>query len=270
MSSGVYCITINDMYYVGSAKDFDVRLARHLKDLQNGNHHNVILQRCYDKHGEDYIHFEILEKVPYDKNFIVEREQYYINEYRNVYKNRCCNLADATFGDTLSNHPNRDCIIEKRTRALKEKNLKMGVQGRKIAYGRNCDKNGMFGKSHSKDVIKALKERCFSDDTRKKMSHSAKQKFENMPELKDNLSRLASGRTGEKNPFYGKKHSEKTKKKIAIKNKGRKPVNTVKISIDNVEYDSYNDASRKLNIPVVTIRHRCLSENKKFENYIVI
>jgi len=33
-------------------------------------------------------------------------------------------------------------------------------------------------------------------------------------ELKANLSKLASERTGEKNSFYGKHHSNETKKKI--------------------------------------------------------
>ena len=40
-----------------------------------------------------------------------------------------------------------------------------------------------------------------------------------------------------------------------------------KITIDNVVYESYHDASKKLNIPIVTIRWRCLSNNPKFINY---
>jgi hypothetical protein len=35
------------------------------------------------------------------------------------------------------------------------------------------------------------------------------------------MSEMAKLRTGDKNPFYGKKHSEKTKKQISDKNKGK-------------------------------------------------
>jgi hypothetical protein len=39
------------------------------------------------------------------------------------------------------------------------------------------------------------------------------------------------------------------------------------IIIDEVEYRSAGEASRLLNIPMVTIRWRVLSNNKKFEKY---
>ena len=51
---------------------------------------------------------------------------------------------------------------------------------------------------------------------------------------------------------------------------GKKPSNRIKLSIDGVIYDSYHDASKELNIPIVTIRWRCLSKNPKFDNYTLI
>lgn len=270
MIGGIYCITINDMYYIGSAKNFDKRLDRHLKNLDSKTHHNIILQRSYDKYGRDYLLFDILEHVPYEKDVIVEKEQHYIDEYKRLYGSRCCNLSSATFGDTISNHPNRDKIIERRTETLRETHHKMGSNGRKIAYGRSGDSNGMFGKNHSGDVVKKLKERDVTEETRNKMSVSAKQKFIDKPELIESLSYFASTRTGDKNPFYGKTHSAETKEKMRAKKIGTKPTNMIKISIDNIVYESYNDASRKLDIPVVTIRYRCLSQNKKFDSYVLL
>lgn len=56
-----------------------------------------------------------------------------------------------------------------------------------------------------------LKNRIFSDDTKKKMSDSAK----NRPPITENSRRkMSESRLGEKNHFFGKKHSEKTKQKI--------------------------------------------------------
>jgi hypothetical protein len=84
------------------------------------------------------------------------------------------------------------------------------------------------------------------------------------------LSIFASQRTGDKNPFFNKKHKLESKDKISIANKGKKPNNRIKISINDIIYDSYHDASKALNIPIVTIRWRCLSKNPNFINYKLI
>ena len=47
--------------------------------------------------------------------------------------------------------------------------------------------------------------------------------------------------------------------------KGRKPINTLKVIIDDVVYDSFSDASKVLNCAIATISNRCKSE--KFPNY---
>lgn len=70
------------------------------------------------------------------------------------------------------------------------------------------------------------------------------------------------------NPFYGKQHSEKTKNKIREKRTGvYNGSQNIPIVIDDVEYRSLGEASKILNIPMVTIRWRVKSNNKKFNNY---
>jgi group I intron endonuclease len=63
------------------------------------------------------------------------------------------------------------------------------------------------------------------------------------------------------------KHSEETKKKLSEKRKGVKPTNMKPVMIDNIIYESLAEASKILNIPMVTIRWRVRSNNKKFNNY---
>lgn len=86
-------------------------------------------------------------------------------------------------------------------------------------------------------------------------------------EMKENLSKVASTRTGEKNPFYGREHSEETKKKIALANKGKKPTNQRPVVIGGVEYPSATEASRQLNVVPATILHRIKSKNPKYDRY---
>lgn len=70
------------------------------------------------------------------------------------------------------------------------------------------------------------------------------------------------------NPFYGKQHSEKTKNNLREKKLGVYNGNqNIPIIIDGVEYRSSGEASKILNIPMITIRWRVKSNNKKFNNY---
>ena len=80
------------------------------------------------------------------------------------------------------------------------------------------------------------------------------------------ISDNAKLRIGEKNPFYGKTHSEETRKKISVKNMGKKPPNTKPLIIDNIKYSSANDASKILGIKSGTITHRCKSKNILYKN----
>jgi len=70
----------NGKIYIGSTIDYVGRQKRHLRRLTNGNHHSIILQRSWDKHGSDNFIFEVLEII-YDKGVLLEREQYYLDSY---------------------------------------------------------------------------------------------------------------------------------------------------------------------------------------------
>lgn len=60
--SGVYIITntANGNRYIGSSIDIYRRWTTHLRDLRKGIHGNQILQRAWNKYGEDKFEFAIL------------------------------------------------------------------------------------------------------------------------------------------------------------------------------------------------------------------
>jgi hypothetical protein len=74
-------------------------------------------------------------------------------------------------------------------------------------------------------------------------------------------------RSNTNNPFYGRTHSKEVIDKAKERMIGNIPLNSLPIVINDVNYESYNHASKCLNIPVTTIRWRVLSKNPKYKNY---
>jgi len=66
MKSGIYYIrcTGNGKIYVGQSYDIKPRWSSHLYELRQGKHYNIILQRSFDKYGEDSFEWNIITRVP--------------------------------------------------------------------------------------------------------------------------------------------------------------------------------------------------------------
>jgi group I intron endonuclease len=256
---GVYKISnIKDgRYYIGHSQNIEKRFKTHKYNLKRGKHINMFLQNSYNKYGLDSFTFEIIHKfdnvekskekeLEYLQNLEIRKELFNLN-----YNN--------DGGDMLSHHPNKKEIIEKRSETLKENNTKLTKEELKNKFGKNGEKNGMFGKTHTKEAreifSKIHKGNTYSlgikrsEETCKKMSEIAKQ------------------RIGEKNPFFGKVHSEETRKKISEKNLGKKPKNMIKIIVDDIIYNSIAEAGRQLGLNPVVVLWRLKSKNPNFDNY---
>lgn len=77
---GVYSIlhAASGKSYVGSAVHLAKRHAQHQRMLRAGKHHNVKLQRAWDKYGEGAFVFKVLEHVP-ERADLLKREQAWID-----------------------------------------------------------------------------------------------------------------------------------------------------------------------------------------------
>lgn len=69
--------------YVGSAIDFNYRWYIHKYALRKGIHHSILLQRAWDKDGEDSFEFSEIEFV--DVEDLITREQYYFDLLKPEY-----------------------------------------------------------------------------------------------------------------------------------------------------------------------------------------
>jgi group I intron endonuclease len=77
---GIYQIRnkINNKLYIGSSGDISLRWLYHLRDMENGVHHNSKILDDYVKYGATSFEFTILDVFEDDTNVKI-REQEYIN-----------------------------------------------------------------------------------------------------------------------------------------------------------------------------------------------
>jgi group I intron endonuclease len=238
---GIYKIKnkLNDKCYYGSSKNIEKRWKTHLNQLRNKKHINCILQNAWNKYGEDSFIFEIVEECELKNLF--DTEQKYIDtcgDYNIGLK--------ASGGDNISKNPNKNIIVENIKKGCKIWRDSLSDEERKEKFSKPLDRNPNW-KGGSSFIY------C---DCGKRIGYGHTHCQKCRPRKSDN------------NPFYGKKHTEEYKKKSSIRMTGvYNGKQNIPIIIDDIEYRSAGEASKILNIPMVTIRWRVLSKNKKFNNY---
>lgn len=269
MISCVYAITntVNGKMYIGSTKNFETRKKQHLYYLRKGSHINIILQRSFNKHGEDSFIFSVLEEV--DQQLLLDTESTYINQYNT--KCNGYNIADANGGDCISHHPNKAEIRRKISESMKKRWDTLSEYER-IQYANQYKGklNPMYGKNHTG----ATKERISSALTGHKMSEETVSNMKNAftETRRKHLSDIAHKRSGELNSFYGKSHTTATKKILSEKAKDRGfiPNGNREFSIDGVRYRSLNEAYKQTGIAKTVIRWRLNSNSDKFSTYLYL
>lgn len=171
---------INHKRYIGQSIDIYKRWRQHKNELNNDTHRNEHLQNAWKIYKECSFRFFIVEECDvFDLN---SREVYYINLFK---------VENRNYGYNIEPGGNSNKIIPNETR------IKMSL-AKSDYFG---EKNSFYGKHHSEDTKKYLRELWdnseWSNDMRRKMS-------ENHADV-----------SGENNPMYGKKHTAKSKENMS-------------------------------------------------------
>jgi group I intron endonuclease len=245
--------TVNGKRYVGRTSRYRARTSRHKSDLRNNTHHNSSLQRDWGEFGEPAFTFSILSEVE-NLEDAVFAEQSLLDSGRgkDLY-----NIGPSTCGDNLTFNPDRDDIVSRITDAINERYESMSPEDRKVIHGSHI--NGMTGRTHSDEVKSAARERALGNSWAKGHKRT--------PEQREKLSKVASERTGDKNSFYGKKHTEETKRALSIARLGVLPPNTKAVVIEGTVYPSRTAAAKYYGIAVATVGNRIASKSDKWSKW---
>lgn len=238
---GIYRIKniINNKCYYGSSKNINRRWSKHKSQLKYYRHENVILQRAWNKYGENSFIFEIIEECDLNNLLLTEQKYLDLNPEYNIGR-------QASGGDNLTEHPNKNDIIKRRKDNQRKVINNLSEDDKKKRWSRPKEINGKWKGGISINYCSCGKE----------ISYGSKFCMKCLP------------RNDKNNPFYNKHHTNETKILISESKKGKYFGNqNIKFIINNIEYESLGDASKKLNIPITTIRWRLKSKNKKFNNY---
>ena len=148
--SGIYRIVCvkNGRYYYGSAKNIYRRWLTHKSALRRHGHSNSIVQRTWNKYGENLFRCELTEIVAEHK--LLEVEDVYLKEH--VGKPNCMNIAMNAAAPMLGR------------KMSKETRRKMSESGK----GKN--KGRKHSEEHKRRNSETHKGKFPSMETRKKMS----------------------------------------------------------------------------------------------------
>jgi group I intron endonuclease len=299
--SGVYIIqskTKPNRVYVGSAVAVERRRWEHTTALRKGKHHSHKLQNHFNKYGENDLIFDVIESGDYiDKNHLLSREQgwfYHFDDKKTgkPYFNECA-LAGSVLGIKQSEETKKKKSLaikgrKRRAKTQMEKDHQSDMlKGKPLS---DVHKAKLKGHKHSEETKAVLREKLKGNKNgvgnksskgkpslkkgKKLPSHSPqtilnqsigmKKWWDNHPMEKNKRSDMFSG---EKNPFYGKKHKPESIMKGVSKNKGRKASSETKekqsISLKKAWAEGRNRGSFGIHTPMpLTTRNALKTANE--------
>jgi group I intron endonuclease len=238
-----------------------------------------LIKLAIKKYGLENFSKTILEECS-NKDELNEKEIFWIDKLKTIENGY--NLTEGGTGGDLSEFIKYDenWVENQRLSTKKYWDNISDDERKKRSESVSGEKNGMYGKEgfwKGKKIPKEI--------VKKSLDNRRSYNKEQNPNWKGGLTyvycecgkRIGYGhthcnkcrpRSNDDNPFFGKQHSEETKKKISEKRLSKYSGGQNKpIIIDDVEYRSAGEASKILSIPMVTIRWRVKSKNKKFDNY---
>ena len=145
MTSGVYAIrnNINGFLYIGQSIVIEKRWMQHKSNLRGNIHESALLQKAWNKYGEENFSFILLEKLP--QRFLSAAEEWWINHFDSTHKGY--NVSQGGKGTKGVIPWNVGLRHSKETRYKIAEKAKL----------RTREKNGFYGKKHTDETRNKLR-----------------------------------------------------------------------------------------------------------------
>lgn len=209
---GNYCYGdlsfICEPFYIGKGMLNRINISKYDKS----NKFKVNKIKKIESCGLKIISYKVFDNLTEEESFTIEKDL--INKIGKLINESgpLVNFSDGgNGGDNITNHPNKDKIIEK---------MRISHLG---------DKNKFYGKNHSDATKKRLSEIMSEIMLGEKNPFYGKKHTETTKKLQSDIKK--NKYDGEKNPFYGKKHSDETKNIMKKKSTGKKHNELTKLKI---------------------------------------
>jgi group I intron endonuclease len=234
--------TVNQKIYIGqTTRCFDHRKRQHIASSKNGS--KIKFHLAINKYGEENFCWEVLCDC-YDLKQMNIMEEFYIWKLNSTNKEYGYNIKFGGGNFKLSQETKNKIGEKAKGRKHSDESK------RKMSESRKGENHFRFGKQltddHKKKLSIARTGKKNSELSKFKMSISRMgernvnygKRFSMAQETKDKISNSVSG---EKNPMWGKTHSEETRNKMREKSIGRIP-GTAKKVIDTSTGRIFNSA----------------------------
>lgn len=181
----------NKVRYVGqTTKKLEQRLSSHINKARNTpnrtTHKNTWIKSLIKEDLKPII--KLIEIVSEDE--WKEKEKYYIKKYKEL-------------GEDLLN-------------------LSEGGDSGSMPGGKRVWKSEIEKSEWRKKIIESLKKRNITEEERSVMAEKCRKTHLGKKRTNETKKKLSDSKLGDKNPMYGKKHSEERKKQISEQHKGKK------------------------------------------------
>lgn len=230
---GVYKIVnnINQKIYIGQSINIKARWKDHINSLNRGDSKCTLLQRAWNKYGQDNFSFEILELCTEDVLDDVEIK--YIDLY-----DSCRNGYNIETGGNVNK-----CLSEATKKRISDAHIGKTASPetkKKMSESRMGDKNPMYGRHHNEDTKSKI-----SENNKGKTGHA-------ISDAQREVCRQVN---------IGKRVSAETKRKISEANKGNIPYNKNTRPVYCVElhkvFANPSEAGKELNVRSGNIINCC-------------
>lgn len=220
---------MNKKIYIGQSNNLKKRKREHFNKLRKDTHENSYLQRAFNKYGEQCFQYEVLVEENLSDEELDKLEYIYIQLFGSHLHTQGKGYNLSIGGKTRRGFKHTPKTIEK------------------MSKSRTGEKNGFYGKKHTKESI----ERRLAN-----MDYSFAQTKEHRQKISESMK--------------GRKFTDEHRLNKSNAQRGGKNPIAKKVSVEGVVYECIQDVARHYGLRHNTVSYRLKSTSETFREWFYL